>query len=81
MSIDLSPGGINPMTPANFGAALNAARHLREGISTAGAWLNRWASHVGECKGGDHCSCGLTYALNEARYAMAQAFPDDPPAF
>lgn len=26
------------------------------------AWLDRWAQHVGNCSGGDACTCGLTRA-------------------
>lgn len=46
---------------------------LRETIAGPEAWLERWASHVGACSGGDRCTCGLTLARHEAREARSKA--------
>lgn len=29
-------------------------------LEAAAAWLERWAAHVGNCRGGAECTCGLT---------------------
>lgn len=47
---------------------------VRGALSGPAAWLERWASHVGSCKGGDQCMCGLTLAQTEARQALS---PDE----
>jgi hypothetical protein len=33
---------------------------VEEVLASAEAWLTRWASHVGGCRGGGFCTCGLT---------------------
>lgn len=43
---------------------------LREAAETAGAWLERWAVHVGDCPGGGLCSCGLEVARHELTNAL-----------
>lgn len=45
---------------------------LREVAERNLAWLNRWASHVATCKGGDLCSCGLTAMRHETRATLAK---------
>ncbi len=47
-----------------------------DALKTAGAWLERWAEHVGNCVGGDQCTCGLT----RVRYEVAIALYNDEPA-
>lgn len=81
MTIDLSPGGVTPVTEKNMGTAIRMVIELRDGLSTAGSWLERWGQHVGHCAGGAQCTCGYTHALSRARGAMAEAFPEDPPTF
>lgn len=41
-------------------------------LATAEAWLDRWAAHVGSCKGGEKCTCGLTAVLHEVRGAKGE---------
>jgi len=41
-------------------------------LRTAQAWLARWAVHVGGCRGGNLCTCGLTRAQWEAEAALDQ---------
>jgi hypothetical protein len=43
----------------------DATREMVEALETAEAWLERWATHVGSCKGGMACTCGLSRALYE----------------
>ena len=38
---------------------------------SAVAWLGRWALHVGNCRGGGLCQCGLTAILNDLEIALA----------
>jgi hypothetical protein len=45
---------------------------LEEAFSGPAAWLDRWAQHVGNCKGGDVCTCGLTFVRTEAAAALNQ---------
>lgn len=33
---------------------------LEAAAESANSWLSRWAEHVGKCKGGNMCECGLT---------------------
>lgn len=47
------------------------AKQLREALTTCEAWIDRWTSHIGHCLGGDHCTCGRTAVLYEARAAIA----------
>jgi hypothetical protein len=60
-------------------AAVNAlpellaeVERLEEAFSGPAAWLDRWAQHVGNCKGGDVCTCGLTFVRTEAAAALNQ---------
>ena len=43
----------------------------REKLKGPAAWLNRWAAHVGGCRGGQVCTCGLTMAQFEIEQALA----------
>jgi hypothetical protein len=43
-----------------------------ETTSGPSAWLDDWAIHVGRCRGGDKCSCGLSLAQHEARATLAE---------
>jgi hypothetical protein len=44
---------------------------LREKVEGPASWLNRWAAHVGGCRGGDVCTCGLTMARFEIDQCLA----------
>jgi len=46
------------------------SEELREALQSAEAWLNRWAKHVGTCRGYDLCTCGLTAIRAEASKAL-----------
>jgi len=52
-------------------AAAPAPDGMREAIAGPAAWLNRWAAHVGNCKGGTECTCGLWLAQFEMEKALA----------
>lgn len=45
-------------------------RELIEAAKSAAAWLDRWASHVGNCRGGGLCQCGLTAIQNDLEIAI-----------
>ena len=49
----------------------DAIEEAKELISGPAAWLDSWAQHVGNCKGGYICTCGLTAARTEAAAAYA----------
>ena len=40
---------------------------MMQALKTADAWLERWAQHVGSCRGGSYCTCGLTRVRYEVR--------------
>ena len=52
-------------------AALERVKELGEALLTADAWLDRWAVHVGNCKRGNRCTCGLTRVRSEAYVALS----------
>lgn len=52
---------------------LDESNGLLNALKTTEAWLERWAAHVGACKGGASCTCGLTRARFEAREAITDA--------
>ena len=56
---------------AQLAASEADADRLAEAVAGNGAWLERWAAHVGACVGGDQCTCGLTFALHENHQALA----------
>lgn len=33
-------------------------------------WLERWGAHVGDCQGGDACTCGLVAIRHELRLSL-----------
>lgn len=42
-----------------------------EALRSCEAWIDRWTTHVGNCKGEDHrCTCGRAAVLSEARTAL-----------
>lgn len=43
-------------------------------LRTADSWLERWAEHVGSCRGGELCTCGLT----RVRYEVTEAIQSQP---
>ena len=47
-------------------------KRQREAFSGPAAWLDSWAQHVGNCKGGYVCTCGLTLARTEAAAALQE---------
>ena len=47
------------------GAMAAENRRLREALEGAESWLDRWATHVGNCAGGEFCTCGLTFVRYE----------------
>ena len=47
-------------------------KRQREAFSGPAAWLDSWAQHVGNCKGGYVCTCGLTLARTEAAAALKE---------
>lgn len=40
-------------------------RRLREALEGAESWLDRWATHVGNCAGVGFCTCGLSLVRYE----------------
>jgi hypothetical protein len=42
-------------------------------IAGPNAWLASWAQHVGNCKGGYKCECGLVAARHDLARAMVSA--------
>jgi hypothetical protein len=42
-------------------------------IAGPNAWLANWAQHVGNCKGGYKCECGLVAARHDLARAMVFA--------
>jgi hypothetical protein len=49
-----------------------SARDLaREKLQGPKAWLDLWADHIGNCRGGQVCTCGLTLARAEIVDAAA----------
>ena len=51
-------------------AKLTGIREASELIAGPVAWLDSWAKHVGDCKGGYNCTCGLVLARQEALGAL-----------
>jgi hypothetical protein len=51
-----------------------------QALKSANAWLERWAVHVGNCRGGLACTCGLTLVRYEAERALLEIeYPTDDP--
>jgi hypothetical protein len=51
-------------------AKLTGIREASELIAGPVAWLDSWAKHVSNCKGGYICTCGLVLARQEALGAL-----------
>ena len=49
---------------------------LREAMKGPLAWLERWAVHVGNCKGDSACTCGLTFVQHELCAALQETSHD-----
>lgn len=43
---------------------------LKAAAESALSWLERWAAHVGNCEGGDRCTCGLVAIRHELAVAL-----------
>ena len=54
------------------GVRLVPVEELEDLLAGPAAWLDSWAQHVGNCKGGYVCTCGLTLARTEARAALKE---------
>lgn len=66
-------------------ALIDENERLREafsGLRGVEAWLDRWATHVGRCRGGYACTCGLERARHDVRAALnpPQPVPAPTPA-
>lgn len=46
-------------------------RDAADSLSGVKAWLHAWATHVGNCQGGQACTCGLTRAHYDVGLADA----------
>lgn len=53
--------------------ATDEIERLRAALAACESWLDRWTEHVGNCEGGNECTCGRTAILHEARAAIAKA--------
>jgi hypothetical protein len=51
-------------------AKLTGIREASKLIAGPVAWLDSWAKHVSNCKGGYSCTCGLVLARQEALGAL-----------
>lgn len=61
----------DPQEAADRIEALTAENErLRELIKGPAAWLDSWATHVGNCQGGYACTCGLVLARSELCAAL-----------
>lgn len=49
---------------------------MREALEAAKSWIERWTSHVGNCRGGNECTCGRTAILAECAAALSSPEPD-----
>ena len=67
---------IGPLYIAGFVAGKAQAdaeiERLRAALETCASWIDRWTTHVGNCEGGDKCTCGRTAVLFEARAAAIE---------
>lgn len=52
-----------------------AAPELLEALRSCESWIDRWTAHIGNCKGGNECSCGRSAVLHEALDAITKATP------
>lgn len=52
-----------------------------DALKASQSWLERWAEHVGNCRGGVHCTCGLTairFDVAEAIHSAARTIEAKP---
>ncbi len=49
-----------------------AAPELLQSSEIALSWLESWGQHVGNCEGGDKCTCGLTRVKYDLSAAIAK---------
>ena len=61
---------ITAANPKAILSLISQYRRMEEALKAADAWLERWASHVGACRGGGLCECGLTAIQYETRGAL-----------
>lgn len=61
---------INAADGAKLASLERGSGDVVEALTSAAAWLDRWAVHVGFCRGGDCCECGLTAVRSEASLAL-----------
>lgn len=71
---DLLTKTLEPLPVSN--APVNQV--MLEALGIGESWLDRWAQHVGSCKGGDICTCGLTRVKYDLRAAIAAAEQSSP---
>jgi len=62
--------------PVAILSLISKYRRMEEALKGADSWLERWATHVGACRGGGLCECGLTAIQYETRGAL-QALQDE----
>lgn len=43
---------------------------LQMAAASALTWMERWAVHVGNCEGGNACTCGLVAVRHELALAL-----------
>jgi len=52
--------------------ALDEIERLREALTSAASWIDRWCCHVGNCSGSDRtCTCGKSALAFETSAALA----------
>jgi hypothetical protein len=57
--------------------AARSGEDVLSALKSAEAWLSRWPAHVGNCAGGNNCTCGLTAIRFEAAVALSTEARDD----
>lgn len=61
---------LDDVHPESILSLISQYRRMEEALRAADAWLECWASHVGACRGGGLCECGLTAIQYETRGAL-----------
>ena len=56
----------------NIEEAADEIERLRAALSSCQSWVDRWTEHVGNCEGGDKCTCGRSAILFDANEALNQ---------
>lgn len=49
---------------------------MMDALKSASSWLERWAKHVGNCRGDAYCTCGLVAIRSEVEIALQAAEGD-----